>query len=86
MALPLAPVTPQAMSPDPVSSLATQIRLAMAWQQRLAAASVIPAQFHLGMHLVMRLGMGMHLGMGMYLGMGYFHRLAQGSGSGMRLR
>jgi len=65
--------TPLAMRPDSGSYLVMRFHLVTAWQRRLRSASVMPAQFRLGMGLGMRLGMGspMRLGMGspMRLGM-----------------
>ena len=68
MAVLAALATPLAMRPDLGSNLVMQLRLVTTWQRRLRSASVMSAQFRLGMGSQMRSAkrseLGWHLGLG----------------------
>ena len=67
MAVLAALATPLAMRPDLGSNLVMQLRLVTTWQRRLRSASVMSAQF--------RLGMGLGMGSQMRLGLSWHSRL-----------
>jgi hypothetical protein len=74
MAVLAALVMSLAMRPDSDSNPVMRFHLVTTWQRRSRSASVMSAQFHLGMGSQMRSGLG--LGMGWHLEMGSaFRRL-----------
>ena len=68
MAVLAALATPLAMRLDSDSNMVTRFHLVTAWQRRLRSASVMSAQFRLGMGSQMRSAkrseLGWHLGLG----------------------